>query len=309
VSQKRKSTGWPARCGEVFGTEVLWKAHRKLCLKCKELRAIARIESGKRADISKLKEARQKWLKSRPEHKSNMEGIARWRRENPSEYKKNQAKASRAMKKWRSEHPEEVRTISARLIELASQWREQHPEEFRQNYEQLSQLGNIWRMNNPERFAEITSQLVAASKKGQWQVHSNLERGALKFLGKDFQFDFVTDWGKSIDIHLNQEILIEVDGYWHFFNEKEPSKLENVQFRDWLTNEYALLSDKTLIRLSADCFTNRGNVKDIWKNTIKTLVSSQQRGVFCLGKLYEFVPWASDKYTILKSPILLTTSC
>lgn len=314
MPQKPRTTGWDSRCGQTFRTEVLFKAHRKECQACKDIRATARVESAKqwhvqnpeksKALLQQAHAAQKIWKEQNPE--LMMVGIRKWEVEKRDEFLERQKKASQAMLKWQKRHPAMVQWHAMKLTAAAKKWRLEHPEEFRDNYTQLSILGQEWRETHPEEFGNIARKFIAAGQTSA-SSHSYIEEELKGQLGWTSGLIQCGDIVKQVDL-VHENIWIEVDGFWHFFSgsEKE-SAVKNLQYRqhrDMLLNQEALRrGDITLIRLSMENFSSRTKkMKEgamIW---LTRILQSPTPGIWCVGALYDGVPWANDKCTILKLP-------
>ncbi|MBA3353501.1 MAG: hypothetical protein H0U23_13980 [Blastocatellia bacterium] len=227
----------------------------------------------------------------------NMEGISRWRKQNPEAYANNQKSAAGAMKNWQLAHPEEVKEHNQKLVERAKLWREANPE--------------IWATN-----LALFVQTPRHRKDGG--IHSKAERWLKKNLltWPSAQIS-CENTRKQVDfVSPDHKVMIEVDGGYHFFpiakgrKKTAEERLAYAQERDKILNdEVTRRGDVCLIRLSARCFrTSDGRMKKDWLDWLTQMLLSSQPGVWCCGELYESVPWASEGCTILRSPIQSTTS-
>lgn len=176
--------------------------------------------------------------------------------------------------------------------------------------EKRSQALKKWRDANPEVLRQNLS-------KGQTSIKN---RPRAEFWFRKNYADFpekkvlCIDIRKMIDIVTDDGLWVEIDGFFHFFavksNSKYPSRhnrLQNIQDRDRKAVEQAKIDKRCFIRLSMDCFVRRtGELKEIWKPIVQDLINKKPPGVWCLGKLYEYAPWAKDGCTILKFPITST---
>lgn len=172
----------------------------------------------------------------------------------------------------------------------------------------------VWQDSHPE---ELKKNIEAAQKEAG--KRSRNEVGLRKMLGwEDAQIVCGTE-RKQIDfISPDGKIWIEVDGYWHFFSHKNvkdqrPSRkidrLPIVQARDAMLNVEARKRGVTLIRLAGACFwTSSGRLKDECQEWLTAMLQSPIPGVYCVGALYDTVPWASEGCTILKLTTQNTTS-
>lgn len=168
---------------------------------------------------------------------------------------------------------------------------------------------HAWQAANPEKLRENIYKAQKSAKKSKaeaWLRNS----GTLTWCdgrvrcGEDRkQVDF---------IHPEKDIWIEIDGFFHFFALKRAiaraSTLKTIQQRDAMLNQEALRRGATLIRIAGSCFrSSDGKMKDEWLAVLTAMLRLPQPGVWCLGKLYEYVPWASEGCTIWKYPIQSTT--
>jgi hypothetical protein len=164
-----------------------------------------------------------------------------------------------------------------------------------------------WREENPEKFKKTIQLAMKSPKK------SKMESWLRDDLGWKSRYVRCGDDRKFVDM-ANGKIWIEVDGCFHFWevkrkNSKRPHNFKRVQERDNMLKEEALRRKNiTLIRLSMSCFYRKGRMKEEWYTLLLNMLRSPKPGVFCAGEFYEHCPWADSSVTILKSPVLPTTS-
>lgn len=317
MPRKTKEGGWPTRCGKNFEKELQKKEHRKSCLECQEAWRLARSVNGKRfmkdpVALSKLKDAAREWREKHPDRKPDMSGIERWRKENPEWYAANQQRAAQAMLNWQEKNPESVRIHAQKIQIISKEWRDKNRTAYMENAHRLSRLGMKWREEHPEEALRILKKLQAAS--GLTWISRMEEELA--------QESFAAEWVRETQISCGEErkkvdfvspdrkLWVEVDGRWHFFGGSRPDALIYRQNRDAMLNQEARdRGDVTLIRLSMECFSSAKHVlKEWWRELLVKFLAEPQPGVWCFGKLYESVSWASEGCTILKLPTESTTS-
>jgi hypothetical protein len=161
-----------------------------------------------------------------------------------------------------------------------------------------------WREREPKKFLAIVDKLVASPK------NSNAEAWMRLYLGWESGQVSCATIRKQVDfISPDGMVWLEVDGFWHFFDvththprwpSRNQPRLATVQERDAMLNAEARRRGVMLIRLSNVFRNHTGELKDEWKGWLTAMLRCPQPGVWCVGKLYDGVPWASDGCTILK---------
>jgi hypothetical protein len=162
-----------------------------------------------------------------------------------------------------------------------------------------------WRKNNPEKFAACTEAAWKSSKR------SRMEQWLKATLGWEMSKIRCGEFRKQVDF-VKDHVWIEIDGP-HHFKETWPVKWNRpwsiIQERDQMLKEEAISRKNiTLIRAGMECFkSSNGAMKEEWFQVLTYMLGYPIPGIWCLGKLYESVPWANDKCMILKLPAQRTT--
>jgi hypothetical protein len=201
---------------------------------------------------------------------------------------------------------ESQRLASSKAAKITSR----RPEIQQQRAQVLAQ----WRLDNPEEFAKC---IMAAQKSSKRE--SKPELWLKQHLGESWKTIQIRclDKLKQVDL-VKDNIWIEVDGFWHFFDTKRtkdlrPSRLKNTlslrQYRDLILKDEAIRrGNVTLLRFSVECFYRTGEMKPEWIQYLTQILQSPKPGIWCHGKLYELCPWAKEGCSTLKLPPLNTTS-
>jgi len=174
-----------------------------------------------------------------------------------------------------------------------------------------------WRSDRPEEFENHLQKIHKIRNRSTMEKYIRKEMcdwpdGRIWIGNTRKQVDFVKPFGSAC--------WLEVDGFYHFFSHQKQRprantpNLQYVQERDRLLKEEALRRNVCLIRVSYDCFRYSARkdhgckiMRDEWKVVLEKLLKKQPKGVWCLGRSYEHVPWASKGCTILRSPTEITT--
>lgn len=108
---------------------------------------------------------------------------------------------------------------------------------------------------------------------------------------------------KQIDfVHRQKDIVIEIDGPWHFSPIQSESHLQKVQAHDRMLNQEIIRRSWRLIRLSMQCFKGKSG-ELIFPNLsqlIAVIEDGSWEGIRCYGSLYEQRSWGGVKVMILK---------
>lgn len=163
-----------------------------------------------------------------------------------------------------------------------------------------------WQLEHPEEFRAIIMKLQSSpknkSKADEWlRTKIPWPQGQVSCGSDRKQVDFVSD-----------NVWIEVDGFWHFFlparkKDRRPSRLKrtllSVQDRDVMLNHEAIRRGVMLLRIAGSCFkSHTGEMREEWLPIVLAMLRYPTPGVWCLGRLYEYAPWAQKECTILKFP-------
>lgn len=167
--------------------------------------------------------------------------------------------------------------------------------------QQRAQRLKNWRDANPEAFSEIRAKAHASPKRSKmesWLAPLLAEWGFVRNIrlrcgGLLKQVDFV---------HWEQEILIEVDGPWHFLPVRSPESLTKVQQRDRMLDAEVIRRGWRMIRFSMENFrSHTGELKSPSLEQLRILVEDRTwSGIRCFGSLYEQISWDGIKVTISK---------
>lgn len=309
---RKKSTGWPNRCGVVSETKRKMLAHRKECQTCETV--YAQVCSERQSKAMEDKRLPGGWgdycsdttyptRRKRDRHTKDCEKCQLVIHDIRATVAKTQ------IRDWREANPDKVHANMVQANKIYRQQRQADPELAKMHGQKISRALNKMKGQDPEGFAVKMKKAWSAqkgSKAEAWLRSSGAliwEEAQISCGMERKQVDFVSP---------DHRIWVEVDGTFHFKEISESRlQLAKVQARDAMLNEEAIRrGDVTLIRLAMTCFDGAsGQMKSDWLTWLTKTLHSPQPGVWCAGELYESVPWANEKCSILKSPTPNTTSC
>lgn len=145
-----------------------------------------------------------------------------------------------------------------------------------------------WRDTNPERFDAIRQKAHATPKRSKMEMwlaphleaDGFVRNARLYCQGTRKQVDF---------IHWQRQIVIEVDGPWHFLPVRSPRELEKVQKRDHLLEQEIIKRSWRLIRLSMESF--RSHTGELISPSLEQLQGmikdTEWQGIRYFGALYD----------------------
>jgi very-short-patch-repair endonuclease len=203
----------------------------------------------------------------------------------------------------------EIRVQTCKDLVHTEQMREKYSETAKKTAkradirEQRSAQLKQWRDANPDEFNAIRAKAHASPKLSKMETYLEphlLEKGFMRSVqlscGKTGilkQVDFVQE---------KHQIVIEIDGHWHFLPIRSQKNLAIVQARDALLNQEIIVRHWRLIRLSMECF--KSNTGELISPSLSTLFNTIDdktwQGILCFGNLYEQLSWDGIKVTILK---------
>ncbi len=144
-----------------------------------------------------------------------------------------------------------------------------------------------WRDVNPGKQIEY---IKMAQKAGKKSTMENWLEPILKVLGFRRNGNIKCNGiQKQIDFTNDKEIIIEIDGPWHFLPIHGETILLDTQRRDQLLNNEILKRKWILIRLSMDLFVSKsGRLRDIKVlEEIANIIEKRIPGIYKIGKMYE----------------------
>lgn len=321
---KKKIDGWKTLCNQEFSNRRKYHNHQKNCDQCKKVRLCQKLEKSKliarcgekMLTIEKMSEHQRNckqchqmaWKKSLEMYLSRCGAEFRTTLERDdhlrtcdicTEIKKQNIQARMEKLNLDNLSPERKKIFSDTARKTSTR-----PDLLIKRAENLKK----WREENPEKFAKS----IEAAWKGQ--KLSLMETWLKNQIGWDSERIRCGKDQKQVDF-VKDNIWIEVDGYFHFFEHKSNSenqyRLPTVQARDKMLNEECTKRGNVmLLRLSMECFhSSTGAMRlEIW-DWVQTMLRSPIPGIWCLGKLYESCPWVDATCSILKLPIQPTISC
>jgi hypothetical protein len=169
---------------------------------------------------------------------------------------------------------------------------------------QKSRAANLkrWRDSHRKEFLAITSKLLVSKKKTKPEIYidrwliSNYE-GMFKYSQFFYSKKFNTISGKKqVDfLSLDRNIIIEIDGPLHFRESLESFK--KIREKDVALSIYSILKQKTLIRVSYDCWAqSTGGFSNATLDRISSIIDSPLPGVHFVGKI-----WNGNEYSYCTS--------
>ncbi|MGZ8217469.1 hypothetical protein [Methylomagnum sp.] len=201
----------------------------------------------------------------------------------------------------------EIRAITCKNLKHTDDMRRKYSETAKKTSKrsdiQQQRATNLkhWRDQNPEQFQKIQAKAHGSPKRSKMEAWL-----ASHLLAEGFTRNSRLSCGevlKQVDfIHLEKEIVIEIDGPWHFLPVRSAKSLAEVQKRDRMLEREILTRSWRLIRLSMECFkSNSGElISPDLSQLLATVDAGNWTGIRCYGSLYESLSWDGSKVTILK---------
>lgn len=306
-----KSYKWEARCGEVLPTQRAMKAHQKECVAClakkKKYHWLAKCGAEQRTKRDIHAHQKQCPICMSMIHTGPSSGKERVMYCGEKIRTREKASAHFQACEQCQMIRQEIRVQTCKDLE--------HTPEMRKKYSETAKITSArldiqqqravalkkWREDNPEAFSAIRSKAHASPKLSKMEMWLEPHLIPLGFV-RNTQLRCGEE-RKQIDfIHREKQIIIEVDGPWHFLPIQTEDYLKAVQARDQLLNQEIMNRSWRLIRLSMQCFKGSSGklISPELNQLIATINDGSWTGIRCYGSLYEQRSWAGIKVTILK---------
>lgn len=164
--------------------------------------------------------------------------------------------------------------LEKRSKQLAN-WRENNPEEFYQKCTKA--MLRAWQSKPEKELFRLVSEIYPNTFKRNQQM-------------RRVKFKTTKSGNRQIDIlSIEEKILLEFDGPFHFKPIFGNEKFENIKKKDQELNDVLNHEKYTVIRVSDDQYSySSGTFKESCIQKIKEIIDEKKRGVFLIGDQYNF---------------------